>query len=476
MIHTKIMSREGSDNSCSICLEPLACAELRVGAVVPCGHCLHIPCFEQWRASRLQSHGGNRVKCPMCNSVSSGFVRLFMDFGTASIEDDASDDSSLSSNEEEQEHVEDTNNDGDGDPSDNDEANIANNDAREVIVIDDDDDGATASSAPKPASAVAGNKEKKYKRRAKQLKRRVAQLQADKEQQGNEKCNLIKKMNAQKEELECLEQELEEATYLREGHQRTVEGLKLQVTQFKRELTETSKKLATVQLTSDQLQKQLDQLEARYRQKFERASAASMKEVQQLLQERPKIVAENRELKEKVRKYKNRLASAMKTSAVTDRSLDAAAVPPPKENRPRNQRSSEASRETKKMLRTLDQANDPRKRPQSADQDPVSAVPRKIKSAAAAVAANRRAVASTNEPSARRKDDPESGDRAASKLSSHAARMSRATSNKPAARPSSALAALNAADHMEGEPVAVSEFSSFFLPAAPKKRKPSTFR
>ena len=78
---------------CPICLEDLFGSHnhknsnhKKVGACVPCGHCLHVECFEQWQAAseyhqkkQQQQERQTSTKCPMCNMPVPTFVNLFLD-------------------------------------------------------------------------------------------------------------------------------------------------------------------------------------------------------------------------------------------------------------------------------------------------------------------------------------------------------------------------------------------------------------
>ena len=67
-------------NPCMICHEPLA--DDVWGLVVPCGHGLHVHCWDGWVASCIaDGDDGSGVKCPMCMEVSSTFVRSYVDLG-----------------------------------------------------------------------------------------------------------------------------------------------------------------------------------------------------------------------------------------------------------------------------------------------------------------------------------------------------------------------------------------------------------
>ncbi|CAB9522459.1 expressed unknown protein [Seminavis robusta] len=71
---------------CAICLANLFTSSTSnhhhhhhtVGAVVPCGHCLHASCFRQWQQSSY-NQGRNHCNCPICNAPAKTFVTLFLE-------------------------------------------------------------------------------------------------------------------------------------------------------------------------------------------------------------------------------------------------------------------------------------------------------------------------------------------------------------------------------------------------------------
>ena len=88
-------------STCVICLEALVGSDMPIGAAAPCGHCLHVECWDSWVASSLGSR--RDCKCPMCNKHADSFVRLFVDFG---IVDNDNDSLSMSSDEESNDNTE----------------------------------------------------------------------------------------------------------------------------------------------------------------------------------------------------------------------------------------------------------------------------------------------------------------------------------------------------------------------------------
>jgi len=368
------------NNQCSICLESLADPHQQVGAVVPCGHCLHTACWDGWVASRMTAYNsyGNSgaVKCPNCNTASVTFVRLFADFGGAAVQDDDDDDDdwSLSSHEQEQMEEEDENQVVEETPAvqeEQEEPPVVRVVEKEVIVIDsDDEEEEEAEDEPNNSSSKSStnnnnnptttttttartDKENKYKRKAKEFKQRVAQLQGEQKLHYSEKQKILDQIRDQKEEIGALEEELEELTTVHDGCQRTMERLRLQVTELNRKLEETTKSLRTSQNEATQRQKDLEDLDARYKLRMKQASASSMAEVQRLLEENPRLQRENKELREKVLQLKRIIGNIDATK------LERAAANPQKQQRRlvRQESFSERNRHRKEMVQALDQVH-----------------------------------------------------------------------------------------------------------------------
>lgn len=65
-------------DKCPICLEELRSS---IGTIIPCGHCLHVECFEKLRnANGKNDHTSKLPRCPVCKHKSKKFVNLFLAF------------------------------------------------------------------------------------------------------------------------------------------------------------------------------------------------------------------------------------------------------------------------------------------------------------------------------------------------------------------------------------------------------------
>ena len=66
-------------NECPICMEPLLFNnDTIIGTTVPCGHCFHWDCFQQYR-----NHSDSFPTCPVCQKMTSGFIRIYLSSSVA---------------------------------------------------------------------------------------------------------------------------------------------------------------------------------------------------------------------------------------------------------------------------------------------------------------------------------------------------------------------------------------------------------
>ena len=87
-----------NENDCAICFEPLCSSISPIGVVNPCGHVFHRECYKQWentnkqrqRNSPLQNRSNVQVKCPTCNTMSKGFIGMYLNLKSFNV-DNASD-------------------------------------------------------------------------------------------------------------------------------------------------------------------------------------------------------------------------------------------------------------------------------------------------------------------------------------------------------------------------------------------------
>jgi hypothetical protein len=335
------MSSEGS--TCVICLEPLvdgACtsdkASEPIGVSVPCGHCLHVSCWDGWAASRL---GSRDAKCPSCNQLSSTFVRLFVDFGARGIGENDDDSMSLSScgtelasgvvDEQQAKSIPDEVECLDLTESDEDEVGVSASlsvavDTAQLLLPDVTIGVAHVSQSESErglvkmesrrrrrgvskSSELDGESKGRYKRIAKRLKRRVSLLEQLRTEMSSETRTLATRLLAKDEEINSVKKALNENERRHQGVVRSVEGLQLERCQMARTLEESRREAAQAKQALRETEKLLRDKDEALRERQElfqrelsRNSATSMQEVQRMKEERPKLVNKIKSLQEQV--------------------------------------------------------------------------------------------------------------------------------------------------------------------------------
>ncbi len=76
-------------DKCPICLEELRSS---IGTIIPCGHCLHVECFEKLRNAngKHDASSSKLPRCPVCKHKAKKFVNLFLEFDSGSTCQEAS--------------------------------------------------------------------------------------------------------------------------------------------------------------------------------------------------------------------------------------------------------------------------------------------------------------------------------------------------------------------------------------------------
>lgn len=302
------MTSEAS--TCVICLEALV-SEKPIGVTAPCGHCLHTECWDGWVASRL---GIRDSKCPMCNKAAQSFVRLYVDFGVVADGNDT-DSLSLSSADDDGEECD---RNSEPDKNDSETAADADKDGEPIVIVIDDNEPELRCRSTRKASANKCTGNNKYKQMAKRLKSRVAAIEVQRKQQGDDHRKLVRELQEKEQHLQITSKQLEEHATSRSGHERTLEGLNLRAIQLKRALDETSTKLDLAEQAAGVAQRQLHDVESVYQRKLARVSASSMNEVQQMKDERPKLVHEIRTLREELLRAQRASSTGVRNSAIAD--------------------------------------------------------------------------------------------------------------------------------------------------------------
>jgi hypothetical protein len=264
-----------SSNDCVICLNPLAQDGTPFGATTPCGHCFHEACFQQW----TESQSKNNRKCPICNAHAKSFCRIYLDLSKLEGEDDAVSISSSSDNddsyEEEQDH-----DDSDG------KLKVESESGRRTCNIAKDGNAAAS----------------KFKVVAKRLKKQVRDLHKKLALTAQENLNDLMSLREEKLDLEKTIQSYQTELSSLTKQVLRVDEVMLRCTQLERTLRETNFKLSESQELAEKSQLEIQRLKACHQEELSRAQVQSMSEVKHLLDQHPKLVAENQLLKQKLQR------------------------------------------------------------------------------------------------------------------------------------------------------------------------------
>mmetsp|Transcript_21282 Transcript_21282/g.50322 ORF Transcript_21282/g.50322 Transcript_21282/m.50322 type:complete len:531 (+) Transcript_21282:295-1887(+) len=317
-----------------------------IGAAVPCGHLFHYECFSMWQASRVYGS----VKCPTCNVQTQNCVRLYLDvaaLGGAHCGLGGEDDISLSSIEDDAIGNDDEDGaettrplDNDGDKPDESVAQRATKAANASFVdltesapvsplgegshsVTDEcqvrrgqhtaqreqSRSASCRSRKRPAPTTTNHPEpeddeqiKKLTRLAKKFKRQCLQKNAQYKEQYAEKRKIS-------DRVRCVENELKTIKAQREHLEREREATTLQLNEsrliyyrIQRERDNLESHYKSAKQETSKMEEQLRDCRSRYEKELERVRVKSMSEVQQILDDHPKVVEENRFLKQRLQK------------------------------------------------------------------------------------------------------------------------------------------------------------------------------
>eukprot|EP00934_Nitzschia_sp_Nitz4_P007605 Nitzschia sp. Nitz4//scaffold77_size91520//50582//51787//NITZ4_004893-RA/size91520-processed-gene-0.34-mRNA-1//1//CDS//3329558000//7595//frame0 len=267
-----------SENTCSICLEPLLVAdssegdENHIGAAIPCGHCFHVNCFAMWKASR--SH--QACKCPNCNKPARDCVRIFIappDFADQHVSSDASEYNENSDDDTEK-------------PETN-----------QVEIIDDCEVVDLVSSPVTSNKQDSDSKLKKYKARAASYKQKYKQIKSQLQAKMEEFRSTLSLYHDTKAALETKEGMIQEFAEIEEENDRRVRDLSHSVATLQQDKDDTAVRLQQYTSKYNQVRGELEALRANYKKDIEKARSSTMVELKQMLDEHPKLLKENNQLR-----------------------------------------------------------------------------------------------------------------------------------------------------------------------------------
>ncbi|GAX24430.1 hypothetical protein FisN_4Lh567 [Fistulifera solaris] len=281
-----------SCNTCTICLDSVIGVR-PIGGAYPCGHVFHLECWDGWVASQHC----RQAKCAMCNRPSEGFSRLYLDFlGTN--DDNISLSSCSEADQGEEESSECERDEAETDTNHEDSAQ------QDVIVIHSGSiENATSIEEPSNSAGSAGipkDGTDKYKKVARQLKQRNKYLAAQ-----IIESNKAVEETKQSYEAECdkrlqFEKEIHSLKEQYKYAHLALSGANLEAAALKRQLAERESSLETTKASLDSIKATMEKLQKSYDESLKKARASSMAEVRQMLIDYPKVVQENRELKNRI--------------------------------------------------------------------------------------------------------------------------------------------------------------------------------
>jgi hypothetical protein len=301
------------NNDCVICLEPLSSGV--IGAATPCGHCFHEACFEGWRASKLPAQqaraplpwyellGLPDLKCPLCAKETRDFCRLYLDLGALGSAggDDSDEDSSLGSCEGQENEF-----GGGGNGS--------------AAASGEEDDGIEIKKPlPSMAEAFLGDEAKKYRAKAKRLKSRIVMLESQRAQQSEELRDVQERYAKNRKELVSARKDLEEFDTQIGSYEREREVTCLELVQLRREKQELSSKLEKASAAKDRAERHLADARKEHARELQKVQHSTMTEVQKMLSDQPRLIKENRELKQLLSQYRQILRDTQSQPAPAKR-------------------------------------------------------------------------------------------------------------------------------------------------------------
>ena len=264
-----------------------------MGAYVPCGHVFHVHCGEGWRYSRRHD-----CRCPLCNTPTTAFCRIFLD--TVQVEKD-DDDSSLSEYEDEEEEE-----DNDGrevsriQVGDQDDVPVADADQQnasesEVICIEDDEVNETR---PKSKPASSSSDSDKYRKKAKKLKRLLAALQTKYDKTVANLHELRDTCQESQGRIEQLDSENKSLESDNCQKQLCIEGIRLDQVRLGRKVEELKQELVHALQRAEDAEKGLRMARQDHERILSRENKNRMTEVERIISDNKRMQLESARLKE----------------------------------------------------------------------------------------------------------------------------------------------------------------------------------
>ena len=328
------MSSSDEDHTCPICLEPIFQPPhpttdtdgnsvgdgnvFTIGATVPCGHLFHYDCFASWQASK--SYGA--VKCPTCNVKTDNFIRLYLDVGSlagSQCQYIGDDDISLTSIQENED------NDDAKDREDGETEESVKEGFQKHNIVDETDDVVDLTMSPQRPKERAPKRsdspvqdddscpERQSKllrlsRIAKKFKKQFLQKSAQYKEQVDSGRKLSDRVRKAECERKSLQEELSELERDRELSEMRLNESRLNLLRVQQERDQLHSRYSTMTKEKSIAEARLNECRSHYEKELEIARKKSMLEVQEILEDHPKVVAENRVLKQKLQKLNRSLS------------------------------------------------------------------------------------------------------------------------------------------------------------------------
>jgi len=310
-------------SSCPICLEPFFPTEdssstltnkhdesggdderMALGAVDPCGHIFHFHCFALWKANT-----GNRCKCPQCNQPAKKCIKLFglaqPNGGSSGERGDLDDDSFTASSQDEDSELEQEIPGASANAGHDDDENSV--ELVEIVpapglpseIVNVDMRSKKSDWIPRPTKSSKGEPSgdiRRYRRTAKKYRSLFKQKDSQCRELNLQRQSLIELHSSTKEENKQLRAEQEARQELSELKNAQLDAANLKVVRLMDDLKRIKARIQCLTQERDDWNTKYDDLQRSFRIEVQRVKTSDMAEVQQMMEERQKLLADNNRL------------------------------------------------------------------------------------------------------------------------------------------------------------------------------------
>lgn len=297
-----------------------------IGVTVPCGHLYHYDCFDSWRASQTASRSSrnHNIKCPTCNTKTKDFTRLYLDVTTITgsychLAGNGEDDISLSSvDEDDNDSVSEDYTEENKKNHQNDISVIAQQSADvdhgEEVVVDLTSSPSSGRQQQQKSSSSSRishrgdshddlkTEHQRLKRIAKKFKRQFLQKNVQYKEQYDEKKKISEKFRQTEKEMSEMKDGVDKMKRDQQMTNLHFNESRLSLLRTLTELDLLKSQKSTLEKEKSKLDSQMKNCHSYYENELEKARTKSMSEVQQILEDHPKVVEENRKLKQQLQR------------------------------------------------------------------------------------------------------------------------------------------------------------------------------